>query len=100
MEERVPSVPSVPPFICRDVNEPVLFPHEANPKKRGRPKLLNKDDEQIRQRKKEVALKHYYDNWEYKRFQQKLYNERNIEVILEKQRIRRAKAKEERANKE
>ena len=44
-------------------------------RKRGRKKKYNTPEE-LAQAKRDIALKHYYDNYEYKRLQIKLYKER------------------------
>lgn len=65
--------------------------------KRGRPRIIKTEEQlkELAEKKKQIAIKHYYDNWEYKRLQQKLYVEKNLETLLEKQRIYRAKKKNE-----
>ena len=40
---------------------------------KGRPKTCNLTDEEKRLRKREIALKHYYDNWEYKQLYKQIY---------------------------
>ena len=40
---------------------------------KGRPKTCNLSDEEKRLRKREIALKHYYDNWEYKQLYKQIY---------------------------
>ena len=40
---------------------------------KGRPKSSLTDEEKA-QRKREIALKHYYDNWEYKQLYKQIYD--------------------------
>ena len=40
---------------------------------KGRPKSSMTDEEKA-QRKREIALKHYYDNWEYKKLYKQIYD--------------------------
>ena len=40
---------------------------------KGRPKSSMTDEEKA-QRKREIALKHYYDNWEYKQLYKQIYD--------------------------
>ena len=44
-------------------------------RKRGRKKKYNTPEE-LAQAKRDIALKHYYDNYEYRTLQIKLYKER------------------------
>lgn len=40
---------------------------------KGRPKSSLTDEEKA-QRRREIALKHYYDNWEYKQLYKQIYD--------------------------
>ena len=40
---------------------------------KGRPKSSLTDEEKA-QKKREIALKHYYDNWEYKQLYKQIYD--------------------------
>ena len=40
---------------------------------KGRPKSSMTDEEKA-QKKREIALKHYYDNWEYKQLYKQIYD--------------------------
>jgi len=40
---------------------------------KGRPKCSLTDEEKA-QRRREIALKHYYDNWEYKQLYKQIYD--------------------------
>ena len=42
---------------------------------KGRPRGSKYTDEEKQQQRREIALKHYYDNWEYKRLYKEIYNE-------------------------
>ena len=45
---------------------------------KGRPKTCNLSDEEKRLRKREIALKHYYDNWEYKKLYKQIYDKERV----------------------
>ena len=44
---------------------------------KGRPKSSMTDEEKA-QRKREIALKHYYDNWEYKKLYKQIYDKERV----------------------
>ena len=54
------------------LDEPYISRYD---RKRGRKKKYNTPEE-LAQAKRETALKHYYDNFEYRTLQIKLYKER------------------------
>ena len=45
-----------------------ISPYETKPKPKPRSK---KTEEEIKQQKREIATRHYYENYEYKRLQQR-----------------------------
>ncbi len=56
---------------------PIYISIYDRPKRgKGRPKC-DKTDEEQKEIKRTIALKHYYDNYEYKHFQNTLYREKN-----------------------
>ena len=54
------------------LDEPYISQYD---RKRGRKKKYNTPEE-LAQAKRDIALKHYYDNYEYRTLQIKLYKER------------------------
>ena len=66
-----------------------ISPYEIKqPRTQGKPR---KTEEEIKQKKREIAIKHYYENYDYQRLQRQIYVQNNMESILEKQRIYRAR---------
>ena len=63
-----------------EVEENNIIPFELVPKKRGRPKGTNElTPEERKRRACEAAKKCYYDNYEYRSLQKKLYYQRKKE---------------------
>ena len=58
------------------LDEPYISIYDKPKKKMGRPKTCTLTDEEKKQRKRDQAKKLYYDNYEYRRLQIKLYQER------------------------
>ena len=57
---------------CTTLDQEYISPYD---RKRGRKKKYNTPEE-LAQTKRDIALKHYYDNYEYRTLQMKLYRER------------------------
>ena len=63
--------------LSNEEYEPYISIYDNKPKKKmGRPKTCTLTDEEKKQRKGDQAKKLYYDNYEYRRLQIKLYQER------------------------
>ena len=58
--------------------------------KRGRPPKYNTEEERI-QAKREIARSFYYTYQDYISLQKKIYYEKNKEIMIDKQRERRAR---------
>ena len=49
---------------------------------KGRPKTCTLTDEEKRQRKRDIALKHHYDNYEYKQLYKQIWrSKRSSEIV-------------------
>ena len=49
---------------------------------KGRPKTCTLTDEEKRQRKRDIALKHYYGNDEYKQLYKQIWRSKHISEIV------------------
>ena len=60
---------------CTTLEEPYISIYDRPKKPRGRKKKYNTPEE-LAQAKRDIASKNYYDNYEYRTLQIKLYRER------------------------
>ena len=92
-------------LAMEDVGQPE--PREETPiyvspyeiKQPKQPRKPKRTEEEIKQQRRDIARRHYYANREYKQLQRTIYVQENLEMILEKQRIYRARKRQEQREK-